>query len=224
MKGLYKNNFYATLSNVKVFSVVMLLLGIFVVAVDNKIPSLIIGYMLLGMVGFSLNSIASLRKESASKWSQYKLTTPVKRSEIVKSHFSCLLLWLMVGIMFAGFGVALSILLHGFPFERETDVFMLFVAGGGISLFMGAVFFPLYYAGGDERSEVFLVISLICGVGMMMGLSSLTDMLFPSPATTGQVVISGIMILACGLLIYLLSCVLTIGIFKKRGSMILRQK
>ena len=80
MKGLLKNNFYATLSNAKVFAAIMLLLGIFVVAMDNKIPSLIIGYMLLAMIGFSLNSIASLRKESATKWSKYKLTTPVKRS------------------------------------------------------------------------------------------------------------------------------------------------
>lgn len=67
MKGLLKNNFYATLSNAKVFAAIMLLLGIFVVAMDNKIPSLIIGYMLLAMIGFSLNSIASLRKESATK-------------------------------------------------------------------------------------------------------------------------------------------------------------
>lgn len=216
MKGLLKNNFYATLSNVKVFSIVMLLLGIFVVAVDNKIPSLIIGYMLLGMVGFSLNSMASLRKESASKWNQYKLTVPVKRSEIVKSHFLCLISWLMVGIAFAGTGVALSVLLHGFPFERETDVFMLFVTGIGISLFMGAVFYPLYYAGGDERCEVFLLISLLCGIGMTMGLSSLSNMLLPSPMTTGQVVLGSMMILACGLLIFLLSCVLTIGVFKER--------
>lgn len=72
MKGLLKNNFYATLSNAKVFAAIMLLLGVFVVAMDNKIPSLIIGYMLLAMIGFSLNSIASLRKESATKWSKYK--------------------------------------------------------------------------------------------------------------------------------------------------------
>lgn len=52
MKGLLKNNFYATLSNAKVFAAIMLLLGIFVVAMDNKIPSLIIGYMLLAMIGF----------------------------------------------------------------------------------------------------------------------------------------------------------------------------
>ena len=142
MKGLLKNNFYATLSNAKVFAVIMLLLGIFVVAIDKKDTSLIIGYMLLAMIGFSFNSIASLRKESNGKWSKYKLTTPVKRSAIVQSYFLSLLLWLVVGMAFAGIGAALSIMLHGFPFDRNTDIFMLFVAGVGISLFMGAILFP----------------------------------------------------------------------------------
>lgn len=86
MKGLLKNNFYATLSNAKVFAAIMLLLGIFVVAMDNKIPSHNIGYMLLAMIGFSLNSIASLRKESATR-SKYKLTTPVKRSALYRVIF-----------------------------------------------------------------------------------------------------------------------------------------
>ena len=119
MKGLLKNNFYATLSNAKVFAVIMLLLGIFVVAIDKKDTSLIIGYMLLAMIGFSFNSIASLRKESNGKWSKYKLTTPVKRSAIVQSYFLSLLLWLVVGMAFAGIGAALSIMLHGFPFDRN---------------------------------------------------------------------------------------------------------
>ena len=86
MKGLLKNNYFAVRSNAKAFSVFMLLLGIFVVAVIS--PSLLMGYALLGMIGFSLNAIAGLRKESSTKWSKYKLTAPVKRSDIVKSYFS----------------------------------------------------------------------------------------------------------------------------------------
>ena len=96
MKGLLKNNFYAALSNMKAFSIIMLLLGVFVVVINHKIPTLVVaGYMLLGMIGFSLISIASLRKESTAKWSKYKLTTPVKRSAIVKSHFLSLQLYYM---------------------------------------------------------------------------------------------------------------------------------
>ena len=42
MKGLLKNNYFAVRSNAKAFSVFMLLLGIFVVAVIS--PSLLMGY------------------------------------------------------------------------------------------------------------------------------------------------------------------------------------
>ena len=216
MKGLLKNNFYATLSNAKVFAAIMLLLGIFVVAMDNKIPSLIIGYMLLAMIGFSLNSIASLRKESATKWSKHKLTTPVKRSAIVQSYFLSLLLWLIVGMVFAGIGVALSIMLHGFPFDKDTDVFMLFVIGVGISLFMGAIFFPLFYVGGEERNEVFLVISLLCGIGFVMGLTTLINTLFPAPMTTMQIILGGVIIFACALLVFVISCPVTAYVYHKR--------
>jgi ABC-2 type transport system permease protein len=77
MNGLLKNNFYATLSNAKVFSVVMVLLGAFVAIANYDVLFFAMGYMLLGMVGFPVNSMASIRKESTSKWSKYKLTTPV---------------------------------------------------------------------------------------------------------------------------------------------------
>ncbi len=216
MKGLLKNNFYATLSNVKAFALVMLLLGVFIVAMDNKIPSLIIGYMLLGMIGFSFHSIASLRKECAGKWSRYKLTAPVKRSAIVQSYFWSMLLWLIVGMVFAGIGVALSIVLHGFPFDRNTDVLMLFVVGAAISLFMGAIFFPLFYLGGEERNEVFLVVSVLCGIGLVMGLTTFINTLFPSPMTTTQVILGGIIILVSALLIFAFSCPLTVCIYYKR--------
>lgn len=216
MKGLLKNNFYAALSNGKAFAVVMLLLGVFAVAMDNKIPSLIIGYMLLSMIGFSLNSIASLRKESATRWSKYKLTTPVKRSAIVQSYFVSFVLWLIVGMVFAGIGVSLSIMLHGFPFDRNTDVFMLFVVGVGISLFMGAIFFPLFYWGGEDRNEVFLVIGFLGGMGLVMGLTTFINTLFPAPMTTAQIILGGVMILASALVAFLFSCPLTVYVFRRK--------
>ena len=215
MSGLLKSNYYAVRSNVKVFSAVMVLLGIFVVAVDNEIPSLIIGYMLSVMIGFSFNSIASAGRESAAKWSVYKLTTPVKRADIVKSLFVSQLLWLFVGMVFAGIIVTLSVALHGFPFDKDTDIFLLFVVGSGISLFMGAFFFPLFFWGGEERKEVFLVISLLCGIGVVMGLTTLVNTIFP-PHMTSRIIWGGCMILACGILAFVLSYPLTVGIFRRK--------
>ncbi len=216
MKGLLRNNLYAALSNVKIFSVVMFLLGIFVVVMDNKIPSLLIGYMLLGIIGFPLNFIASLRKEGSAKWSEYKLTAPVKRSAIVQSYFLSMLLWLAVGMVFAGAGAALSIMLHGFPFDRNTDVFMLFVAGTGISLFMGAIFFPLFYLGGEEQNEVFLVISLLLSIGIIMGITAFINTLFPARISTIQIILAGITILVGALFVFIISCPLAVAIYYKK--------
>ncbi len=216
MKGLLKNNFYAMLSNAKVFSAAMVLLGIFVAAMDNKNPSLIIGYTLLVMIGFSFTFIASIRKESSAKWGKYKLTVPVKRADIVKSYFISQLLWLIVGTIFSVIVIVLSVTLHGYPFDKDTDVFMLFIVGIAISMFMGAIFFPLFFWGGEERNEVFLVISLLCGIGLVMGLTTLINTFFPSNMTVLQIILGGIIIFTCGVLAFALACPLTVQIFKKK--------
>lgn len=215
MKGLLKNNFYATLSSAKAFAAVMALLGIFAAAMDNRIPSLIIGYMLLAMVGFSFISVAGIGRENTTKWGKYKLAAPVTRPAIVKSYFAIHLLWLLVGGAFAGTGVALSVVLHGYPFDKDTDIFMLFVVGIGISLFMGAAFFPLFFWGGEERSEVFSIISLLFSAGMVMGLTTLLKMLFPSELTTWQAVLGGMVILACAAAAFAFSYPLAVRVFGK---------
>ncbi|MDE5939892.1 MAG: ABC-2 transporter permease [Lachnospiraceae bacterium] len=216
MRGLFRNNFYATLLGAEAFTGIALLVGVFVVAMDNAIPSLIIGYMLLVMIGFSLNSIASIRKESATKWGKYKLTVPVRKRDIVISFFASQLLWLAVGIVFAGVGIALSIALHGNPFDRNTDIFMLFVLGIGISLFMGAIFFPLYFLGGEERNEVILVVSLLGGIGVIMGLTTLINIMYPGNMTTWQTVMSGIFMMACGAASFTVSVPLSVGVFQRK--------
>lgn len=216
MKGLLKNNVYAALSNAKIFSAMMLLLGIVAVAKDNDVQGIIIGYMLLGMTGFSVIAAASLRRECVSKWSKYKLTAPVRRTDIVKSYFLSQLIWLCVGMLFAGTAAALSIFLHGFPFDKNTDLFMVFVVGIGLSLFMGAMFFPLFYLGGEERSEVFIVVSLLGSIGVIMGASSLMNYLLGPRMTAFQIIMAGAVILVCAIFSFLLSFPLTVRIFQKK--------
>lgn len=212
MKGLLKNNFFAVRSNVKVFSIFMLLFGIFVVAVISQ--PLLIGYMLLGMIGFSVNSIVGIRKEFVSKWGKYKLTTPIKKVDIVKSYFISQILWLFVGMLFAGIGMSLSWILHGCPFDHSIDILTLFALGISMSLFMGAFFFPLFYLGGEERSEVFLVISLLCAVGTALGIVSIINFYLAPGLTT--IVLGAVILLLCSLLAFALSYPITVGIFKKK--------
>lgn len=216
MRGLLRLNFYAVLPNMKIFSGIMLLLGICVVAAGRKNPALLIGYALLGMTGFPLGAAAGLRREEASRWGRYKLTAPVKRRDIVKSHFLSQLLWFGAGSLFSGAGVGLSAALYGYPFDRNTDIFMLFVVGAGVSLFMGALFFPLFYLGGEGRNEVLLAVSLLGAVGAVLGLSALFNSLFEQMMTDLQVVLGGAAILLCAVLTFGAAFPLAAGIFKRR--------
>lgn len=209
MKGLLKNNFYAVSANVKVFSFFMILLGVFVAAVISQ--PLLIGYVLLGMVGFSVNAISSIKKEFVSKWGKYKLMLPVRRADIVKSYFVSQLLWLLVGILFAGAGVGLSWLLHGCPFDSGIDSLSIFALGIGVSLLTGAFFFPLFYLGGEERSEVFLVISLLSAVGVSFGIVSAVNYYCAPGITT--ILLGAAALIVCSAAVFLFSYPLTVKIY-----------
>lgn len=215
MKGLLKNNFYGILASAKAFLLFMLLLGICVIMMEKN-TFMIIVYALLGIIGFSINAITSLGNESSSKWNKYKLTAPVKRADIVKSSFLSQLIWLLAGMLFAGIEMTLSILLHGSPFDRNIDIFFVFTTGIGISLFTASLFFPLSYSGGAEKKQVFLIISLIGSIGIFAKLVDLLNTLFGSSMTTFQMILGGLFIIICSLLAFILSYLLTVGIFKRK--------
>ena len=212
MKGLLKNNFLTVYSNAKVFSIFMLILGLFAVAVISQ--PLLIGYVLLSMVGFSVNAITSIKKELISKWGKYKLTLPVKRATIVKSYFISQLIWLLVGILYAGIVISSSWALHGCPYDNSIDVVSIFALGISVSIFTGAFFFPLLYLGGEERSDVFLVISLLCGIGVVLGIISVLNLyLVPGVIT---ILLSAAILLLSSLLMFSLSYPLTVRIYHKK--------
>ena len=81
---------------------------------------------------------------------------------------------------------------------------------------MGAIFVPLFLAGGEERNEVFLVISLLGGVGLVVGLTALINTLFPSPMTETQVISGSAIIFACALLAFAVSCPVTVYIYLRK--------
>ena len=99
---------------------------------------------MIGIIGFSVSAIAAAKNEYVSKWGKYKLTLPVKRTDIVKSLFLNQLIWLLTGAFWAGIEISLSWLFHGCPFDRAIDVLTMFALGISINLFLGAVFFPLF--------------------------------------------------------------------------------
>lgn len=214
MKGLLRNNLYMTLTGIKLFAGMIVVLGIFVAAVVSQ--PLLVGYSILCMVGFPLVSLSNLSKENTSQWSKYKLTAPVCRVDIIKSYFFSQFIWLFTGIVASLTVMWISVILHGFPFDRIQDAWMIVTLGMSISLLMNAVFFPLYYFGNEEKNEILILISLLCAIGIVMGLSSLINWLFGENMTNLQLLAGMAVLLLCAAGGLCVSFPLTIYAFQRK--------
>ena len=201
MKGLFRNNFFAVWINAKVFLIFMLLFAIVVTIIPEQ--TLQMYFIMIGIVGFSVIAATAIGNEFSLKWGKYKLTLPVKRTDIVRSLFLNQIFWIIVGTLFVGIATGLSYMIHGFSFDQFSGIFRLFILGISISFFMGAIFIPLIYLTGEDKIVVFLVISLLCAVGI-------AAMLFNIP------LFGNVIIITCALLLFIVSYPLTISIFKRK--------
>ena len=201
MKGLFKNNFLAVWTNVKIFLLFMFAMGIVVTIIPNQTWQMY--FIIIGIAGLAVNAATVIKNEFSSKWGKYKLILPVKRIDIVKSLYINHLLWIMIGVFFVGIIIALSYLLHGVPFEQFEGISGVVVIGISISLTMGAIFIPMIYLAGEDKTIVFLIISLLCAVGI-------AAMLFNIP------LFGSFILIGCSILLFIVSFPLTVSIFKKK--------
>ena len=201
MKGLFRNNFFAVWINAKVFLIFMLLFAIVVTIIPAQ--TLQMYFIMIGIVGFSVIAATAIGNEFSLKWGKYKLTLPVKRSDIVRSLFLNQIFWIIVGTLFTGIAVCLSYMIHGYSFDQFSGIFSLFILAVSISFFMGAIFIPMIYLTGEDKIVVFLIISLFCAVGI-------AAMLFNIP------LFGNVIIITCALMLFAVSYPLTISIFKRK--------
>lgn len=212
MKGLLRNNIYGTLSNAKVFSRFMILFGIFGVVVPDQTVQ--IGYVMIGIIGFSVSTIIVTKNEFTTKWGKYKLTLPVKRADIVKSQYLNQVIWLLVGTCFVGIELGLSCLFHGCLFDQPIDILTMFALAISMSLFMGAIFFPLFYAGGAEKGEVFWIIAILCAFGIDCTIVTILNGLLEPGIPS--IVLGAVVLIVFSLMAFSVSFSLTVSIYSKK--------
>ena len=179
----------------------MFAMGIVVTIIPNQTWQMY--FIIIGIAGLAVNAATVIENEFSSKWGKYKLILLVKRIDIVKSLYINHLLWIMIGVFFVGIIIALSYLLHGVPFEQFEGISGVVVIGISISLTMGAIFIPMIYLAGEDKTIVFLIISLLCAVGI-------AAMLFNIP------LFGSFILIGCSILLFIVSFPLTVSIFKKK--------
>jgi len=166
MKGLFLDNFYKTINNMKLFAILVFAVAIALLVTGND--TIMELFVYISITALSVNAVSSMRKDADAKWNKYELTLPVTRKDIIKCKYISYLFWVLIGTGIAAVFTGLAVLIHGNVFFvfGSRDVISLFALGIGIAMMVGALFYPMSYLFGIDKSETLLVVSVIGGVGL----------------------------------------------------------
>ena len=133
MRGLLINNFYGIAENVKIFVGVIVFAGVVFSILGDA--SMVSAFSFIPAPVMAILAVSCLRKESASRWCQYKLTLPVRRKDIVKSQYISHVVCGAAGCAAVALFLTVSVLIHGnvYFYYGFRDAVTL-VLGGGIQI------------------------------------------------------------------------------------------
>lgn len=166
MRGLFLDNFYKTVGSMKLFACFVLAVGFAVLITGNA--TVLELFVYTAITALSVNGVVGMRKDADVKWDKLELTLPVRRGDIVKSKYISYLFWVLTGFMIAVVFTVLAVVIHGNVFfvYGFRDITSLFTLGTAIALLVGALFYPMAYLFGIDKSETLLVVSVIGSVGL----------------------------------------------------------
>lgn len=210
MKGLFINNFYSSIGNIKLFLTIVLAAAAFVLVTGNSTAQELFVYITI--TALSINAVVSSRKDAISNWNKFEITMPVKRKDIIKSKYLSYVFWLGIGTALALVVTMVTMLIHGNSnlLYGMSNFYSMFVLGIGISLFTGALFFPFAYLVGIDKSETILIISVLFAIGLAVIILNVLN----------QFITDFIIRMVAFVIIYILffafSYTLTLGIYLKK--------
>ena len=216
MRGLLINNFYGIAENVKIFIGVIVFAGvIFSILGDTSMVSV---FAFIPAPVMAILAVSCLRKESASRWCQYKCTLPVRRKDIVKSQYISHAVCGAAGCAAVALFLTVSVLIHGNVdfYYGFRDAVTLVLGGGILAFLIGAVAYPLYYWWGEERAEIAMVLAVLGAAGIVVALSMLANVIVQGETVSDfTYYVSLVIILVVTVAAYMGSYAISAMIYKK---------
>ena len=158
MKGLLLKDFYTTKANILVALLSCLVMAIGLSFVIS--PSVVI---ILVAIPLSMTVSGTIISDKKNKWTQYSVTLPVSKKQIISSKYIAYLFWVIVGLI-----VGTLICLIVLKITNTTDNYMNIFIGFSIiiSLLSGSIIMPCNFVLPEEQSIIgtILAYSLTSGI------------------------------------------------------------
>lgn len=78
---------------------------------------------------------------------------------------------------------------------------LIFTMGIGMSLLIGAIFYPLFHLGRDEKNEVILILSFLGAVGIMAALVRLINWVLGKNPPSPEIILGAVCIIVFSVLV-----------------------
>lgn len=162
MKGLLRNNFYSMGTNLQIsFGLTLILAFVPLILGDENSIAMVLAmqsFMFIANIGTSLHT------DVTSKWNQFEITLPVKRSDVIKTRYLSFLILILCGIFMSVF----TVLLSSFVFKTLSASGIIFGYAFGISLSLitAGFMYPIMLKIGTEKNE--LVIIICAGIAAVL--------------------------------------------------------
>lgn len=210
MKGLFLNNFYSSIGNIKLFFMIVFTVAAAVLVTGN--PTVQELFVYITITALSINAVVSSRKDAVSNWNKFEITMPIQRTDVIKSKYLTYIFWLAVGVIIALVITVVAMLIHGNDnlLYGMSNFYSMFVLGIGISLLTGALFFPLAYIAGLDKSETVLIISVLSAIGLAVLILNVLNQFI------SDFVIRMAIFIIIYIIVFAVSYVLTLIIYSKK--------
>lgn len=208
MLGLMKNHLYTGMYGIKIgLGITILLAGVGVVLVPIIEDLRLDTFFAYAIVVFPFLAVSSITPESGAKWSSFELTLPISKKDAVGAQYGMYFCFMVIGLLisFVCFGV--NALIHP-QVVSARSMLLSFIFPVQEAFIIGSVgFLFLLLFGQDKREVMFLLaflIALLFDVGFRILLAIYDMWYFP------------ILIVVCSALIYILSYLISVAIYKKK--------
>lgn len=212
MKGLLRNNFYSMGTNLQLafgISFVLVFLPI-VLARENIVV------MVLAMQSFMFNANigTALNIDITSKWSNFEITLPVKRSDIIKARYISFILLTLCGIF-------MSVLTSFFMFlvyeSLSVDAIIFgFSFGVSLSLITSSLMYPIMLKIGTEKNEIIIFICAAVAVILFLRVLKIATPFVSDKFIIDGKALIGIIFLLISIGLFIISYFVSLTIYKKK--------
>jgi len=166
VNGLIRYSFYSASGNLSIAFIVISVLGVTLLATGASTTYLIFGS--LTMLFTPMFLMTGTGGGATKKWEKMKVAMPVKRKDVITSHYYSIILATIVGLPFFGVILTISFFLHEDLLDyvmSTAHIFLPFFLGA--PLLTSALFYPLAYTIGENKEEALTIVCMLAVSGIL---------------------------------------------------------